>query len=58
MSVMSSLYTGISGLQATGGAMGVIGDNIANAQTTAFKGSRSEFSDVISTNLKGSLGGD
>ncbi len=58
MSVLSSLYTGVSGLQSHGAAMGVIGDNIANANTTSFKGSRAEFSDVMASNLKGLLGGN
>lgn len=58
MSVLASMHTGISGLQASGTALGIIGDNIANAGTTAFKSSRGEFQDVISTNLKGILGGN
>jgi flagellar hook protein FlgE len=58
MGVLSSLYTGVSGLQAQGEALGVIGDNIANANTTGFKSSRAEFADIISKNLKGILGGN
>jgi flagellar hook protein FlgE len=58
MSILSGLHTGISGLQASGAALGIIGDNIANAGTTAYKASRGEFQDVISTNLKGILGGN
>ena len=58
MGVLSSLYTGVSGLQAQGEALGVIGDNIANANTTGFKASRAEFADIISKNLKGVLGGN
>jgi flagellar hook protein FlgE len=58
MGVLSSLYTGVSGLSAQGEALGVIGDNIANANTTGFKASRAEFQDIISKNLKGILGGN
>jgi flagellar hook protein FlgE len=58
MAVLSALYTGVSGLAAQGEALGVIGDNIANANTTGFKASRAEFQDVVSKSLKGVLGGN
>lgn len=58
MGVLSSLYTGVSGLTAQGEALGVIGDNIANANTTGFKHSRAEFQDIIAKSLKGVLGGN
>jgi flagellar hook protein FlgE len=58
MGILSSLYTGVSGLTAQGEALGVIGDNIANANTTGFKASRAEFQDIIAKNLKGILGGN
>ena len=58
MGVLSSLYTGVSGLAAQGEALGVIGDNIANANTTGFKASRAEFQDIIAKSLKGILGGN
>lgn len=58
MSVLSSMLTGVSGLTAQGEALGVIGDNIANSQTTGFKYSRAEFQDIVSKNLKGILGGN
>lgn len=58
MGVLSSLYTGVSGLAAQGEALGVIGDNIANANTTGFKGSRAEFKDIAAKSLKGILGGN
>ena len=58
MGVLSSLFTGVSGLAAQGEALGVIGDNIANANTTGFKNSRAEFQDIIAKNLKGILGGN
>ncbi|MBX3023132.1 MAG: flagellar hook protein FlgE [Bdellovibrionales bacterium] len=58
MGVLSSLYTGVSGLAAQGEALGVIGDNIANANTTGFKASRAEFQDIVAKSLKGILGGN
>lgn len=58
MSVLSSMLTGVSGLTAQGEALGVIGDNIANSQTTGFKYSRAEFQDIVAKNLKGILGGN
>ena len=51
MSLSSSLYSGISGLNANTNAMSVIGNNIANANTTGFKSGRANFSDVISQSL-------
>lgn len=58
MGILSSLYTGVSGLTAQGEALGVIGDNIANANTTGFKASRAEFQDIVAKSLKGLLGGN
>lgn len=58
MAILSSFNTGISGLQAAGSSMSVIGDNISNAGTTGFKGSRAEFQDMLSMSLKGIEGGD
>jgi flagellar hook protein FlgE len=58
MGILSSLYTGVSGLSAQGEALGVIGDNIANSNTVGFKASRAEFQDIISKSLKGILGGN
>lgn len=53
MTILNSLYTGASGMTAHGGAIGVVGDNIANVSTIGFKRSRADFADV----LGGSLGG-
>lgn len=58
MGILSSMYTGITGLQANGEALGIYGDNLANANTTGFKTSRPEFQDVIAKSLKGILGGN
>jgi flagellar hook protein FlgE len=51
--MIASLYAGISGLSANATAMTVIGDNIANVNTTAFKSNRSQFANVLSTSLGG-----
>ena len=58
MGVLSSMFTGVSGLMAQGEALSVVADNIANANTTGFKSSRAEFQDIIAKNLKGILGGN
>jgi flagellar hook protein FlgE len=58
MSILSSFNIGVTGLHAAGQSMGVVGDNIANAGTFGFKGSRAEFQDMLSTSLKGIDGGD
>jgi flagellar hook protein FlgE len=51
--MIASLYAGISGLNANATAMTVIGDNIANVNTTAFKGNRSHFANILSASLGG-----
>ncbi len=58
MGILSSFNIGVSGLHAAGSAMSVTGDNIANAGTFGFKGSRAEFQDLLSKSLKGIDGGD
>ena len=58
MGILSSFNIGVSGLHAAGSSMSVIGDNIANAGTFGFKGSRAEFQDMLSKSLKGIDGGD
>jgi flagellar hook protein FlgE len=47
MSILTSLFTGASGLAAHGDAIGVVGDNIANASTVGFRSSRASFEDVL-----------
>jgi flagellar hook protein FlgE len=58
MTMLSSFNIGVTGLNAAGQSMSVIGDNIANAGTFGFKGSRAEFQDMLSGSLKGIDGGD
>lgn len=56
--MIGSLFAGISGLNANATAMTVIGDNIANVNTTGFKSNRASFANVLSTSLQGSGGSD
>jgi flagellar hook protein FlgE len=58
MSILSSFNIGITGLNAAGSSMSVVGDNIANAGTFGFKSSRAEFQDMLASSLKGIDGGD
>jgi flagellar hook protein FlgE len=51
MSIASSFYSALSGLNSQATAMQVIGDNIANLQTTGFKGSSVYFEDVLGQSL-------
>jgi len=58
MGILSSMYTGVTGVSANGQALAVISDNIANANTIGFKTSRAEFADIVDTSLKGVSGGN
>ena len=51
--MIASLFAGISGLNTHAKAMNVIGDNIANVNTIAFKGNQSSFANVLSASLAG-----
>lgn len=51
MSLTSSLYSGVSGLTTTGNSMQIIGDNIANSNTTGFKSSSYSFQDLLSQTI-------
>lgn len=53
MSLMSSLYTGTTGLETNTQDLSIIGDNIANANTIGFKQSRAAFEDQLSQQLLG-----
>ncbi|MGB4781781.1 flagellar hook protein FlgE [Candidatus Methylomirabilis sp.] len=50
---MSTFSTAITGLKAYQTALGVIGNNIANANTTGYKASRAQFSDLLVQTLEG-----
>jgi flagellar hook protein FlgE len=56
MSLFSALNTGVSGLNASSDNLSVIGDNIANADTTGFKSSRATFEEMFSQSLIGGAG--
>ncbi|HYE32410.1 MAG TPA: flagellar hook-basal body complex protein [Methylomirabilota bacterium] len=49
--MIRSLTSGVSGLQQHQVKLDVIGNNIANANTVAFKGGRTEFEDAFSQSL-------
>ena len=51
--MMRSMFSGVSGLKGHQTRMDVIGNNIANVNTTGFKSSRVTFADMISQNLSG-----
>lgn len=46
--MLRSMYSGISGMKANQTKLDVIGNNIANVNTTSFKSSRATFSDLLS----------
>ena len=56
MGIQSAMFSGVSGLNTNSQSMSVIGNNLANANTLGFKGSRSVFSDLLSSNVSGSGG--
>jgi flagellar hook-basal body protein len=56
MGVSSSLYASISGLNTMGNAMSVLGDNVSNVNTIAFKSSRATFQDVLSQSVATAAG--
>ena len=51
--MMRSLFSGVSGMQNHQTRMDVIGNNIANVNTTGFKRGRVNFQDLISQQLSG-----
>lgn len=46
--MLRSMYSGISGMKVNQTKLDVIGNNIANVNTTSFKSSRATFSDLLS----------
>ena len=56
MGLQASLYSGITGLNAHGERMSVIGNNLANVNTIGFKGARMDFEDVMSQDIFTSAG--
>ncbi len=51
MGLISTLFTGVTGLTGNAEAMGIIGDNISNVNTVGFKASKAVFGDIFSTIL-------
>ncbi|HET6515436.1 MAG TPA: flagellar hook protein FlgE [Thermodesulfovibrionales bacterium] len=54
--MLTTLYTAVSGMNANGTSLSVIGDNIANQNTVGFKASTVAFGDVLSQTLAGVSG--
>lgn len=54
--MMRALYSGVAGLRTHQTKMDVIGNNIANVNTVAFKATQTTFSDVMYQNLRGASG--
>lgn len=51
MGILTSMFTAVSGLNAYGNALGVIGNNVANVGTVGFKSSRTAFAELVSASL-------
>lgn len=49
--MLRSMYSGISGMKVNQVKLDVIGNNISNVGTTAFKSSRARFSDMLRQNV-------
>jgi flagellar hook protein FlgE len=59
MGLTSAMYTGLTGLNTNQFRIDTIGDNIANVNTTAFKGSRADFENLLSLTVSnGTAPGD
>lgn len=54
--MLPSMFSGISGLKVNQKKLDVVGNNIANSTTTAFKSQRVRFQDMISQNLAQATG--
>ncbi|MDJ0840422.1 MAG: flagellar hook protein FlgE [Acidobacteriota bacterium] len=51
-----SFYTGLSGLQSNATALNVVGNNLANINTTGFKRSQANFAQIMSNTIRGISG--
>ena len=54
--MIQAMLAGVSSIEAQQTQMNVIGNNLANINTTAFKGSRVTFQDLIEQQIKGAQG--
>ncbi len=55
--LLGSFYTGLSGLQSNAVALNVIGNNLANINTSGFKRSQTNFAQIMSDTVRGINGG-
>lgn len=51
-----SFYTGLSGLQSNATALNVVGNNLANINTSGFKRSQANFAQIMSNTIRGISG--
>jgi len=51
--MLDSIYTGVTGVSSHQTRMAVISNNIANVNTTAYKGERANFTDIMSKTIHG-----
>lgn len=56
MAILTSLFSGVSGLNAFGTGLSVVSNNIANMNTIGFKNSDVVFADIITQSLVGASG--
>jgi flagellar hook protein FlgE len=56
MGILSALFAAVSGLNANGSALSIIGNNIANTGTVGFKSSRANFADLVNASIGGASG--
>jgi flagellar hook protein FlgE len=56
MAILTSLFSGISGLNAYGTGLSVVGNNIANLNTVGYKDGETSFADIVSQSLSGASG--
>lgn len=54
--MLPSMFSGISGLKANQKKLDVVGNNIANSSTTAYKSQRIRFQDMVSQTMTEALG--
>ena len=55
MSILKSMYSAASGLNAHAGAISVVSDNIANVNTVGYKAARARFEDVLGSTVAGAV---
>ncbi|MDD5307688.1 MAG: flagellar hook protein FlgE [Deltaproteobacteria bacterium] len=51
MTILKTLYTGVTGLTVHGEALGVVGDNVANVNTVGYKAERAVFADLLGRSM-------